>query len=261
MNALPPWPIRLLDLARGRRPPFALCYHGVGHVPPGTDPNGLFVTPAAFAEHLDLLAEWGYTIVGAAELWRRIARGEAEGVGAITFDDALRQTAREAAPLLAERGMGASMYVATGLIGGRHPDVGHDEPIMTAAEIVELAAAGFEIGTHSVDHVPLPSLTDAELRDQLERSRATLEDLLGRPVTTMAYPFGLHDARVVAAARAAGYELACGCSGAGPWDPLRLPREPIFPRATSARLRAKVAGLYGPLRRIAEFRNRLARSG
>lgn len=256
MTAASPWPLRLLDLARGRRPPFALCYHGVGRVADGADPHGLFVTPEAFAEQLDTLAAWGYELVGAAELWRRVARGDGEGVGAITFDDGLRQTARLAAPLLAERGMRASMYVATGLLGRDHPDVRGTEPIMTAAEVVELADAGFEIGAHSVDHVALPALSDAALHAQLTRSRAALEDLLGRPVTTMAYPFGLHDDRVVAAARAAGYEVACGCSGAGPWDPLRLPREPVFPSLTSRRLRLKAAGLYAPMRHAAELRGK-----
>jgi peptidoglycan/xylan/chitin deacetylase (PgdA/CDA1 family) len=131
---------------------------------------------------------------------------------------------------------------------------------MTPAEVVELEAAGFEIGAHSVDHRQLPQLDDADLHDQLRRSRAVLEDLLGHAVTTMAYPFGAYDARVVEAAREAGYELAWGCSGTGPWDdPLRLPREPVFPSLTPLRLRLKTAGLYGPVHRLAEARRLLPR--
>jgi peptidoglycan/xylan/chitin deacetylase (PgdA/CDA1 family) len=254
------WPLRALDAARGRRPPFALCYHGVGDVADGADPHALFVSGEAFADQLDTIAGLGYTIVGAAELWRRVASGDGDGLGAITFDDAIAQTGRVAQPLLAARGMRGSMYVATGLLGTPHPDVGGSERIMAAAEIVELEAAGFEIGAHSVDHRRLPDLDDDALRDQLARSRAALEDLLGHAVTTMAYPFGAYDARVVRASRATGYELAWGCTGAGPWDdPLQLPREPVFPSLTPLRLRLKTAGLYGPVHRLAEARRLLPR--
>ncbi len=258
MSATRSWPLRALAVARGRRPPFALCYHGVGGVADGADPHALFVSGEAFAEQLDAIAAQGYEIVGAAELWRRVASGGGDGLGAITFDDAIAQVARVAQPLLAARGMRGSMYVATGLLGTAHPDLGGAEPIMTAAEVVELEAAGFEIGAHSVDHHRLPELGDSDLDDQLRRSRAALEDLLGHAVTTMAYPFGAYDARVVEATRAAGYELAWGCSGAGPWDdPLQLPREPVFPSLTPLRLRLKTAGLYGPVHRLAEARELL----
>lgn len=247
------WLRSALGAATGRRPPFALCYHGVG-APAGADPHGLFVSAEMFAAQLDALAGAGYELVGAAELWQRIGAGRGEGVGAITFDDALAQTAETAAPLLAARGMRASMYVATGLLGGDHPDVG-GERIMRAAEVAELAAAGWEIGAHSVGHRVLPQLDDAALAAELRDSREALEQLLGAPVTTMAYPYGAHDERVVAATRAAGYELACACSGSGPWEPLRLPREPVFPGTSPLRLRLKAAGLYGPVHRVLDLRS------
>lgn len=246
------WARSALGAATGRRPPFALCYHGVG-TPAGEDPHGLFVGADAFAAQLDALAAAGYELVGAAELWRRIAAGRGDGVGAITFDDALAQTVETAGPLLAARGMRASMYVATGLLGATHPDVG-GERIMSASEVAELPAAGWEVGAHSVGHRDLPRLADAELADQLRGSRETLEQLLGAAVTTMAYPYGAHDDRVVTATRAAGYELACACSGSGPWDPLRLPREPVFPGTSPLRLRLKAAGLYGPVHRLLDLR-------
>jgi peptidoglycan/xylan/chitin deacetylase (PgdA/CDA1 family) len=124
------------------------------------------------------------------------------------------------------------------------------------AELLELAQRDLEIGAHSVDHADLRTLEDAAALDQLRRSRETLEDLLGRPVTTMAYPFGSFDARTMAAAGEAGYRTACGCSGPGPWTALALPREPVYPSTTPFRLRLKVAGLYGPGHAAARIRNR-----
>lgn len=251
MRRPPLWPVQAVRVALGHRPPFALCYHGVGVVADGADPHGLFVSREQFAAHLDVLGGDGYAIVGAAELWRRVCAGVGDRVGAVTFDDALEQTGEVALPLLAERGMGASVFVATGLLGRPHPHVS-GERVMSASQVVDMAAAGVEVGAHSVDHPRLRDLSDVELADQLRRSRARLEDLLGRPVTTMAYPFGAHDERVVRAAREAGYDVACACSGTGRWEALRLPREPVFPSTTATRIRLKATGLYGPVHRLAE---------
>ena len=58
------------------------------------------------------------------------------------------------------------------------------------------------------------------------------------------------------AAEEAGYEVACACSGPGPWQPLSLPREPVYATTTSLRLRLKMAGLYGPAHALVGDRSR-----
>ena len=128
----------------------------------------------------------------------------------------------------------------------RHPDL-DEEMIVSREEVLELAQAGVEIGAHTVDHVELNDLPFEQALDQLRRSRATLEDLLGKEVTSMAYPYGRPTGQTPLAAQRAGYELACACTGPGPWEPFNLPREPIHPSATPLRLRLKMAGLYGPV--------------
>lgn len=242
------WLARAGGAGLGCRYPFVLCYHGVGPVAARNDAHGLFVSRELFLSHLDTIEASGHELVSVGELWRQLHSGAgAAGKGSITFDDALAKTVHEAVPVLLERGMGCSVFVPTGLIGAHHPDV-PGERILSAGEIRELAAEGVEIGAHSADHIWLPGLSHAKALDQLRRSRAVLEDLLGRPVRTMAYPYGGHDAGTVRAAEEAGYEVACGCSGAGPqrWHALSVPREPIHPSATPLRLRIKMAGLYGP---------------
>jgi peptidoglycan/xylan/chitin deacetylase (PgdA/CDA1 family) len=171
---------------------------------------------------------------------------DTEHRASISFDDGLVQTAREAIPMLLERGAGCSMFIATGLMGKRHPDL-DEEMIVSREEVLELAQAGVEIGAHTVDHVELNDLPFEQALDQLRRSRATLEDLLGKEVTSMAYPYGRPTGQTPLAAQRAGYELACACTGPGPWEPFNLPREPIHPSATPLRLRLKMAGLYGPV--------------
>jgi peptidoglycan/xylan/chitin deacetylase (PgdA/CDA1 family) len=257
------WMARGAGAAIGRRPPFVLCYHGVGATTPGTDPHDLFIPSELFDHHLDTIEQRGYELVTVSELWRRLQQPGKHGnrVGAISFDDGLARTVHEAMPLLQARGLPSTMYVPTGLLGRRHPDLDGGEQIISASELVELAGMGVEIGAHSVDHADLTLLSYANALDQLRRSRATLEDLLSRPVTTMAYPFGAHNADTIRAAREAGYETACACSGAGPWNALSIPREPIYRTADTLRLRLKLAGLYGPVHWMKEARGRLGRGG
>ncbi|HEX2112341.1 MAG TPA: polysaccharide deacetylase family protein [Gaiellaceae bacterium] len=110
-----------------------------------------------------------------------------------------------------------------------------DEERMRADDVRELARARFAIGFHTLRHEPLPGLSDTDLERALAEGRDALAELAGRQVTAIAYPHGRADARVAAAARAAGYavgftgrpEAVRPCS-----DPLLLGR--LEPSQTSA---------------------------
>ncbi|CAO3403563.1 polysaccharide deacetylase family protein [Azospirillum palustre] len=65
-----------------------------------------------------------------------------------------------------------------------------DRPVMAAADLRELAAAGFEIGSHTADHRRLPGLSRADAGRQMADGRAALEDILGRPVEGFCFPGG-----------------------------------------------------------------------
>lgn len=251
----------VLAAVRGARPPFALCYHGVGAAGPGGDPFGLMAPLPLFQAHLDLIEARGYETVHVSELWRRVAaRDGHDGAGALTVDDGLADSMATIVSVLHGRGMTATAFIPTGLLGRRHPDLPDGARIVDRGQLLELANAGLEIGSHSVDHPDLRTLPYAAALDQLRRSRATLEDLLGRPVTTLAYPFGSFGNETMAAAKAAGYMVSCGCSGPAPWRAQALPREPVYPTTSPVRLGLKVAGLYGPAHAAARVRTRLRRA-
>jgi len=245
--------------ARGLRPPFALCYHGVGAPRADGDPHGLMLAPERFSEHLDVLQGQGYRLVGAAALAGAIAVGGpagSAGLGAITFDDGLAGSMATVAELVAGRDVTVTAFIPSGLLGRPHPHLSDGSRIVDRAQLLELAAGGMEIGAHSVDHPDLRTLPPAAALDQLRRSRAELEDILGRPVTGMAYPFGSFSAETQRLAGEAGYQSAWGCSGPAPWRALALPREPVFPTTGRRRLRVKVAGLYGPVHTLQRWRLR-----
>lgn len=68
-----------------------------------------------------------------------------------------------------------------------------------------LAGAGHEVGFHTLDHDPLPSLDDRELDAALSDGRATLEEAAGAPLRAIAYPHGESDERTPPAAKRAGF--------------------------------------------------------
>jgi peptidoglycan/xylan/chitin deacetylase (PgdA/CDA1 family) len=241
------------------RPPFALCYHGLGRPQPGSDPHGLLLDPVLFAAQLDDLQARGHRLVTASELWDGVRDGRARDLGAITFDDGLADTMRTAVGLLAERGARATLYVATGLLGRPHPDLATGERILDRAGVAEIAGAGVEIGAHTVDHLDLRTLPYSAALDQLRRSKAELEDITGRPVRGLAYPFGSFGPEAMRAAEEAGFDAAWGCSGPAPWRAFALPREPVFPSTTLRRLRLKAAGRYGLVHRAARLRGAVRR--
>ncbi|HET6495139.1 MAG TPA: polysaccharide deacetylase family protein [Thermoleophilia bacterium] len=99
---------------------------------------------------------------------------------------------------------------------------------MTAAQLREIASSGLvTLGAHTVTHPLLSSLPIAEQAREIAGSRATVEQVAGRPVTAFAYPYGDQNDDTRAAVRAAGLALACA---GGPGvvtaasDPLCLPR-------------------------------------
>lgn len=173
------------------------------------------VTPNLFARHLDWLASNGYQpcSVGAFEQWYLHAAALPDRSILITFDDGFRGLHEYALPLLAARRWPATVFLVSGLIGAsdiwasREFGVAGAHALLDRAQITEMAQCHFEFHSHSRTHPDLTALSDHELRDQLTGSREELQDLLGRPVDYLAFPFGRVDARVKEAARSAGYRL------------------------------------------------------
>ena len=222
-----------------------LVYHGVGEVADRDDPDRLVVTPAHLESQVRLLLRLGYTFVTAAEALDRFPAGRLpRGFAMLTFDDGWRDALTEVAPLLQRLGVRASFYVNPGLWGAQHASVaGPAGVLMTRDEAGELHARGMEVASHTMSHPDLRRLDDAALAAELRDSKAAVEAVTGGPCRTFAYPFGLFDARVRAAAAAAGYELALAWQPRRGWDPLAVGRLPGPPRHGAGRLALKLLGV------------------
>lgn len=94
-----------------------------------------------------------------------------------------------------------------------------------------LCERGHEIGAHSVTHPFLTSLDNVALEFELRESQSQASAYAGRQVDGFCYPSGDADERVMAAARAAGYQYACavrrGIAEAGS-NRMDLPRRAIL---------------------------------
>jgi peptidoglycan/xylan/chitin deacetylase (PgdA/CDA1 family) len=76
----------------------------------------------------------------------------------------------------------------------------------TEAELTLAASRpGVSLGAHSWSHPNLATLDDESLKEELDRPREWLARYPTAAISCLAYPYGLHDAGVRAAAGAAGY--------------------------------------------------------
>ncbi|WP_043173683.1 polysaccharide deacetylase family protein [Streptomyces sp. NRRL B-24484] len=222
-----------------RTAPWILMYHSITHEE--HDPYLLTVSPERFAAQMAWLARSGRRGVSVRELLRARAAGAAARLVGLTFDDGYADFARYAVPVLRRHGFTASAYVVPDLLGGHNgwdPD-GPRKPLLTVDQVVELAAAGWEIGSHGLSHRRLPGLSADELADQARGSRRALEQLVGGPVTGFCYPYGAVDRPAADAVRDAGYQYACAIEHGELTGRFALPRCYVGDRDGALRLLAK----------------------
>ena len=189
-----------------------LCYHMVS----ATYEHRLSISPQLLLRQVRLLT--------------RFARVRA------SFDDAFRSAAA-VFPALERLGVPVQIFVCTAYARDGSPltipEFEGDDPeqlaTMTWEELRAHAERGVEIGSHGIAHAHLTRLSDADLHRELGESKAEIEDVLVRRCPDLAYPYGEHDKRVRAAARAAGYERAYGLRERG-HDAYALRRVDLYRR-------------------------------
>jgi peptidoglycan/xylan/chitin deacetylase (PgdA/CDA1 family) len=221
-----------------------LLYHRVSD-----DGDELAVTPARFREQMELLAGCGYRVLAVPAAYDAVVRGDlSRPTLGLSFDDAFRDVADNALPVLDDLGFQATVFVTTGVADGRVTFGWYrtQPAVLGWDEIVELDRAGtlgFE--AHTVTHPNLVALDEPTAYDEIARSKTELEARLGRDVTAFAYPTGLFGERERRLVRAAGYDLAATCEpglNLPTTDPCALRRRQIDTRDGLRDFQAKIAG-------------------
>ncbi len=181
-----------------------LLYHYISENPNKTDiaRYGLSTPPTVFASQLQTLKDAGYTAITLDEMAAAVFNGgplPAKPI-VLTFDDGYEDFYQNAYPLLTKYQMKGTEFIPTGLIGT------NASFYMTWGQIEEMSKSPFvTFASHSVSHAYLTTLTQSDLTKEVEESKRVLESHVGYRINWFAYPYGAFDARVVAAARTAGY--------------------------------------------------------
>ncbi len=165
-----------------------------------------FVPVGTFREQMQALKQAGYATLTISQLAEVIRQGGQLPLKpvAITFDDGYEDTYTNAFPILRELGYTATAYIITATLG-THLSYGY----MQEDALKELAAAGWEIGSHSVSHTSLLS-SRLGIGNELKQSKADLETKLGLKIHSFSYPYGISNAWIEARVADNGYDSAVG---------------------------------------------------
>ncbi|GII66245.1 hypothetical protein Skr01_63300 [Sphaerisporangium krabiense] len=196
-----------------------LMYHSVTDRP-NSATRPLAVRPSVFEAQMAYLKDRGFTPLTLADLVASLyGTGGApapERPVVVTFDDGYADFHENALPVLDGLGFPATVFLTSGWVEDAGPDAAGRplDRMLTWSQAREAASCGIEIAGHSHSHPQLDQLSDAALRVELRRNKALLEDKVGWPVATMAYPYGYSSARVRKEVRKAGYWAACAVANA-----------------------------------------------
>ncbi|MGZ5321679.1 MAG: polysaccharide deacetylase family protein [Solirubrobacterales bacterium] len=118
----------------------------------------------------------------------------------ITFDDGNASDVEQALPGLRQRGLTATFFIVAGRLG--------DPGFLDERGVRALAAAGMGIGSHGMRHRSWRQLDKRALEEEHATAKRLLEEVVDRPVTEAACPFGSYDRGVLRSLRRHGYRRA-----------------------------------------------------
>jgi len=205
-----------------------LTYHSID-----SSNSPISVSIESFTRHVRWLASGRVRVTPVGEL---LSLPDTIDAVAITFDDAFRNLADVAVPLLAEYGLPACAFVVADHAGGtndwsRAPDAGIPVlPLLDWIGLARLAEQGIEIGAHSRSHRPLAMLKGDELVEEIMGAGRIIERHTGRAATGFAYPYGSVSEDAAEVVRT-GYSWGCTTELQmlrGDDDRARLPRLDMY---------------------------------
>lgn len=213
----------------------------------------LATRPSQFLQQMTWLHEQGYRTIDLASAVGLLTTGStAEKTVVITFDDGYRNFCQHAFPALEQFGFTATMFLPTASIADQ-PQVFKRRECMTWADVREMQQLGISFGSHTITHPQLHGLDRVRIREEIVRSRQTIEEKTGSTVDSFAYPYAFPQndepfkAMVKEILHEGGYRYGVctqiGRAGAAS-DPLFLERLPVNSADDPALLEAKLAGDY-----------------
>lgn len=181
------------------------------------------VTPKVFAEQLQWLTDNGYQTISLRELVSAIKYGKKlpPKPFVITFDDGAADIYDNAFPLLQQHGFTATAFLIAKAIGEYNS--------LNAAMISDLHKAGWEFGSHGVNHTDLLQ-SPSSAQDEICQSKDVLKQQLGIEINFFAYPYGSADKHTMGIVEECKYLAGMGLGAnfaLNQWNLLYLPRHEV----------------------------------
>lgn len=202
----------------------------------GIDQSGstLSMTVTQLASLIDSIRGAGHQVVPLLDLLEN--PNASDGRVALTFDDGFASVADGAAPVLLQKSAPATLFLTTGWMGRDNgwpsqPADAQRVPMMNWDEVATLAASGWSIEAHTVNHPDLRTLDDQELETEFCQPLDEIEEHCGRRPSVIAYPYGYFDDRVVERAGSHyrfGLTTCLGEFQDRPSDPMKIPRLDVY---------------------------------
>lgn len=181
---------RVFGQKRHARVPI-LMYHSVsdnlfGRTHPYYQIN---TSPMIFARQMRWLRQNEYRTMDLTDMLAALETGQDVSKRVvITFDDGYRDFYTDAFPVMKQCGFDATIFLATDRIK-EAPLRLEGVDYLTWREVRELHAEGIRFGSHTVTHPDLRSLGPDQIDYELAFSKDTIEQKLGTPIESFAYPF------------------------------------------------------------------------
>lgn len=206
----------------------ALLYHKISKPRRDSKVRGAFTPPQRFRRQLIYLKKQGFQFYTASELIKHFqSHGEFhKRAVALTFDDGWQDNYTNAFPVLKELGIKATIFIIPSSIGqmstaATTPAGDRGYPHLKREEILEMAEAGIEFGSHTMNHGWLNQLSELEVKTEIEIAKREIENLVQKPCWTIAYPAGYFSDAARRVAREAGH-IAGFSTIYGPTDTVDL---------------------------------------
>ena len=167
--------------------PRVMMYHLIRNELNGVN-DSLFVRPAEFEEHLNLLNELGYEYIF-ADAWRYSEKPSVM----LTFDDGYVDNYTNMFPLLKKYGAKATVF----LISSKIDTKGY----LTCDMIREMSESGLvSFQCHTANHYNLSQIDVDTMRNEFKTASEIIKSLTGKDVKALAYPMGEYNSTVIAVA-------------------------------------------------------------
>jgi peptidoglycan/xylan/chitin deacetylase (PgdA/CDA1 family) len=192
-----------------------LMYHSISR---STNPKfrRFAVPPESFAVQMAYLYQHGYSPFNVTQLVRMLSQEQStlpKRPVVLTFDDGFADFFTSTLPLLRHYNFTATVYVATGFIGGTsrwlQPEGETLRSMLMWDQLCEIRAEGIECGAHTHSHPQLDTLPLPAARKEITQSKELLEQHLGQEVSSFAYPFGYYTPAVRQQVKEIGFTSAC----------------------------------------------------